>query len=91
MRDEGDGAQREAKACFRAHRGLGRQQPHRKSSSGGDQDCSKETEHSGMFVSRMVLNLRAINSFSLWPLLLPQEITISLREGPASSLHGGWT
>lgn len=38
VRDEGDRAeaQREAKACFRAHRGLGRQQPHRKSSSGGD-------------------------------------------------------
>lgn len=58
--------------CFRAHRGLGRQQPHRKRSSGGGRDCSKETEHSGMFVSRMVLNLTAINSFSLWPLLLPQ-------------------
>lgn len=58
--------------CFRALRGLGRQQPHRKRSSGGARDCRKETERSGMFVSRMDLNLTAINSFTLWPLLLTQ-------------------
>lgn len=57
-------------ACFRAHRRPGRQQPHRKGGS-DDWDCSKETECSGIFVSRMALDLRrAINSFSVLLLLL---------------------